>query len=130
MTIKELNKYRGYKKELSDLENRLSNCIEVTTVSGSSPEFPYIKRNHKVEGLTDKHLKQLQDAKTKSNTELLKLSSYIDTVTDPLLRTVFRLRFIDGLRWEAIADKIEGYTVYALKKQVYRYLKCTHMSQK
>ena len=53
-----------------------------------------------------------------------KLEQFINTVTDSNLRQMFTLRFVNGLPWEQVAAGIgEGYSVEAVRKAVYRYIK-------
>ena len=108
MTISELSKYRHYKREAERLRLRTKLEIVTDTVSGSSPEFPYTKHASKIEGVKQKHQRQLDTAYIKAYTEQIKLEEFIQTVDDPLVREIIRLRFEDGLKWEQVAIKIGG----------------------
>lgn len=123
MTIKDLSRYKHYKNEAERLRQRLKSEIVTDTVSGSSPEYPYTKHTINIEGLQEKHQKLLHTAYLRAYSEQIKLEEFIQSVDDPLVRDIIRLRFEDGLKWEQVADKIVGYTVDALKKRLYRYLR-------
>jgi hypothetical protein len=56
--------------------------------------------------------------------EYNRLTRYIATVEDSLMRQILRLRYIDGLSWAAVAIRIGGNnTASSVKKKAYRYLK-------
>ena len=95
MTIKELSRYKTLKAEAERLHQRLKSDIVTDTVAGSSPEYPYTKHSVKLSGIEKKCQDQLQRAYTKAYTELLKLEKYIQSVDDPLVRDIIRLRFIE-----------------------------------
>ena len=123
MTIKELSRYRYYKLEAERLRQKLKHELVTDTVTGSSPEFPYAKHTITIEGLEKKHQAQRRKAYLKAYSEQIKLEGYIQSVDDPLVREVIRLRFEECLKWEQVADKIVGYSEDALKKKLYRYVK-------
>ncbi len=126
MTIKQLSQYRHYQLEAEHLRKQLNTVSD--TVSGSSPEFPYTKHSIKLEGLQQKHQAQLHTAYLRAYSEQIKLEAFIQSVEDPLVRDIIRLKFIENkqngrpYRWDDLPDEIVGYTVDALKKRLYRYL--------
>lgn len=126
MTIKDLSRYKHYKNEAERLRQRLKSEIVTDTVSGSSPEYPYTKHSITIQGLQEKHQAQLHTAYLKAYSELIKLEQFVQSVNDPLVRDIIRLRFEDGLKWEQVADKIVGYTSEALRKRLIRYLRGKH----
>lgn len=121
MTIKELSQYRHYQLEAEHLRKQINTVTD--TVSGSSPEYPYTKHTITVEGLEQKHQSQLHTAYLKAYSEQIKLEEYIQSVDDPLVRDIIRLRFEDGLKWEQVAAKIGGgNSVTGLIMRLKRYL--------
>jgi len=124
LTIKELSRYKTLKNEAERLRQRLKSDIVTETVSGSSPEFPYCKHSVKVEGLIKRHQQQLHTAYLKAYTEQIKLEAYIQSVEDPLIRDIIRLRFEYGLKWDDVAAHIGGgNSADSLKMMICRYLK-------
>ena len=126
MTINQLKQYRGLIREIADLECRIQNDVVLFTVQGSAPQFPYNLHSRKLEHIPDgdnKYKEQLLVAKLKCKRLFSEINDFISSIEDSQLRQIFMYKYIDGLQWEQVADKIEGYTVYALKKKVYRHLK-------
>jgi len=132
LTIEQLKQYRDLKNEIADLEQRIENAVVMDSVQGSDAEFPHILHSVKLEGVPNgdnTYRVQLLEAKLKCKALFNEINDFINSIEDSQLRRIFRYRFVDGLQWEQVTDNIEGYTVYALKKKVYRYLKkCTHLS--
>ena len=52
-----------------------------------------------------------------------RLERYIQKIDDSQIRQIMTLRFVDGLRWEQVADELKGVTSESVKKQCYRYLR-------
>jgi len=122
LTIKELKQYQGLQNEIRSLEHRKN--VVTDTVSGSSPEHPYIQGPRTVKGVTEKYQAQLQKAYTRSYSELLKLNEFIDSIPDAQLREIFRYRFVDGYTWTKTAMLIGGgNTAECLIMKAKRYLK-------
>ena len=57
--------------------------------------------------------------------EKSRLERYIQGISDSLTRQIFRHRFVEGMKWEEVADSLVGVTSESAKKQCYRYIK-TH----
>ena len=53
--------------------------------------------------------------------ERSRLERYISDIPDSLTRQIFTLRFIEGLTWEDVADKI-GSSSYSVKHICYRFI--------
>lgn len=123
MTIKELSRYKTLKREADRLRQKLKAEITIDTVSGSSPEFPYCKHSVKAEGLIKRHQQMLYTSYLKAYTEQVKLEKYIQSVEDPLVRDIIRLRFEECLKWEQVAAKIKGNTKDSVRMILVRYFK-------
>ena len=51
------------------------------------------------------------------------IAAFVQTIRDPHIRTVFRLRFLRGLEWGEVADVIGGgNTASAVSNACYRYI--------
>ncbi|MDD6735723.1 MAG: hypothetical protein PUE13_05360 [Clostridiales bacterium] len=49
--------------------------------------------------------------------------SFIMSIDDPQTRLIFKLRCLNNLTWNAVADKVGGMnSEYTVKKRFYRYL--------
>lgn len=66
-----------------------------------------------------KKLVELEEARSK-------VTNYILAIDDCQTRLIFKLRCLDLLNWNAVADKVGGMnSEYSVKKRFYRYLeKC------
>lgn len=123
MTLKQLNQYRYLKKEVKQCEYKLKASIITDTVSGSSPEFPYIQGPRTVRGFPSKEQQELQEAYNRCYTEYLTLCSYINGVDDSQLRMIMRFKFIEGYSWVKTAMLIGGgNTADSCRKSVSRYI--------
>jgi len=120
MTIKQLSQYRHYQFEAEHLRKQLNTVSD--TVSGSSPEYPYTKHTITIEGLEQKHQAQLRTAYLKAYTEQIKLEAFIQSVEDPLVRDIIRLKFEDCLTWPQVEAQIPGSTKDSLRMLLVRYL--------
>jgi cysteine synthase len=122
LTEKELSQYRAIKKEIEDLNRRITETKESAvistfgTVKGSSKYFPYTPQNFKVEGVEPAEATQTQDKVSELlrqrevlRDELLKkqidIENYIAGIKDSSTRTIFRMYFIDGENQISIARK-------------------------
>ena len=108
MTVEELSQYRSLKKEIDELAEQVRRIECTDVVRGSDAEFPYIQHNIKVNGADSAMIqygelkKQLADCRE----EYRKLNHFINSIQDSETRRIFRLRYMEGLSWQAIAMRI------------------------
>lgn len=101
MTLKELSQLRYLKREIKQLEARLSRddkCYNQNNIA-----------------ITKNRLKQC-------DIELMSLNDYIAGCPDSLTRQILTYRFVDGLSWNQIAAHT-GITPAAAKMIAYRYIR-------
>lgn len=55
--------------------------------------------------------------------ERIRLERYISEISDSFMRQIFTYRFVNGLSWEQVANKMGSNTGDSAKKMCYRYLK-------
>ena len=126
MTVKELNQYRFLLGEIKYLERKINEQKVTVSVQGSAPEYPYILQNHTLEGIpacASGIVTKYRTARLRAEQELDKLIDYITDIPDSQIRQIFNLRFIDGYKWNTVADIVGGgNTEDSIKKAVYRYL--------
>ena len=116
-----LETYRATLVEIEVLEKHLDKLLkderewkQTETVKGSSSEFPYLPTVFKVSGFSFEdseavtEIKKLQK-QTKAKILQKKLTlerqkaaveCWLDSVTDPNIRCIIRLYYIQGLSWE------------------------------
>lgn len=124
MTLKQLNELSRLPGVIRTFEREISDDYAVDTVSGSSKEYPYIKRTVTIRGYTTEESAAKAAELTQLKHEYKKLTDYIDSIENKQLQVIFILRFIKSLSWRRIAFKIGGNnTEESVKKMVYRYIR-------
>lgn len=123
MTEKELSKYYYLKKEIQDLEERITKlgygvgAVEITDMpKGVSNTNNTIQQ--KVAELREKYI----EARVSALEEYLKIENYIMTIEDVEIRTMMRLRFLDLKSWEVIGREYYCDRRTASRK-VHKYIK-------
>lgn len=145
MTKEELSQLFYLDKEIKSLKHRkevLETDLEtlnqtVDSVLGSEHQEPFRLHSVKVEGIaiTDKKKwlsikAELQDVKNlielnyeKQVFEYNRLNRYIQSVNDSFIRQILELRFIEMLKWNDVADAIDGNnTENSVKQACRRYI--------
>ena len=128
MTLQELSRHVKLLEQLADAEDLLAS-LEVAALPGAQvftglPRAPGISDsvgNMAVEiAAVKEHIRALKTEITRSE---VAVAAFIDTIGDPLLLVIFRLRFIRGLTWKETAAAVGGRnTEETVKKTCYRYL--------
>lgn len=144
MTTQELSKLIGIENEIKLLHKEIEELSTPRTedrygtdgVLSSSKEIPYQQRIQLVQGyathvlpLSAELKEKIKERKERLKNELIrreeermKLEQYICSIPDSLTRQIFRLRFIEGKRWNEIADAVGGKnTEDSVRKAVTRY---------
>lgn len=125
-------------EEIKDIENRLKNIekrektIIVDSVTGSEKEFPYIKRNFRVNGIDNKvfgsktkrqYKKMLKSKKNKYEKMIKQIEYELNYIKDSEIRRIIRYRYYDKLSWIQIQIKMQYNSEDKARKQLERYLK-------
>jgi len=139
MDKRELEQLRYIKKEIEYTQRRVDMADELvekwttsTVVEGSLPFFPYTKHRIRVRGIDmagyeqeAKKLRRKWRAKLRKLTKKIgEATEYIESIADSEMRMLLTLRYVEGLSWQNIAQKIgvqgDG---SAERKRVERFLK-------
>lgn len=71
----------------------------------------------------EKKRRLLQRKTARLERELEKLTRFIESADDPLMRMILKYRYLYGLSWTAVAMRVGGgNTAESVKKRAYRYL--------
>lgn len=126
MTIKELSQLYYLRHEIEQEERRIQSLREkATSITASVTGMPHSG------GIADKTAiaADIADCEmliaAKQNEAIVmyrRLTNYIYGIDDSLTRQIFKARFVDGLKWEQVADKCGG-SAASVKMTVYRYIK-------
>lgn len=121
MEEKELSRYFYLKKEIEDIEERLSKL----GYGVGSPSFnEMINSTHnssiqeRIMELKDKYI----EARVSALEQYIKIEDYIKSVDDNEMRLVLRYRFIDLKKWDEI-DKLLNNGYNYSKKKYYKWRK-------
>lgn len=117
MTKEELLRYRKVSYEIELLKMQLQKVEpEFTTdsVTGSYIDFPYTQHNIKISGYdTDSYKKRVSGITNRLNKKLNELIEekdnlieFIYSLDDSSLRQILIYKYIDGLPWKDIGDKM------------------------
>ena len=139
MTKGELEQFRDLKEEIEELECKIANLLskygQVVTdkVRASSKEFPYIETSVKITGIdfagdkkkqiqiADKRL-LLNQRKAQAERLELRITTYINSITESRIRRMMEYKYIEGRTWEEIGRILHCDRTTAEKK-VSRYLR-------
>lgn len=137
MTIKELSKLFYLNKEIIILSKELLEITEIgATVLDGMPKGS--STTSKVEMITVKKeelRKEIVDAQLEYIDKRVRIETYINSIDDPKIRLIARLRFVEFKSWYDIADEITPYgkelvDPTAPLNMMKRYLKKTSKTNK
>ena len=129
MNKEELSKIAAIQKEIKIIQQQISNidCNKFyrhDSVTGSEPNFPYIKRAIGIKGYDyDAYYTKLDrlNKKLKRKLEALmderdRVLDYIETVPDSIMRQILMLKYINGMTWKQIGAEI-GYSARSIRRK-------------
>lgn len=111
ITKKMLDNYQKYKREIPLLRAELDNMKTTDAGYGNSTVFDYrsgYPKPQSVVGFDRERYIRRQKALSERETTLQTVEKWIDEIPDTETRVVFRMRYIEGKKWEKIAKKL-GY---------------------
>lgn len=125
MTLQRLNEHLNMVIQLQEATAILSSLQVV-----KAPNYDGMPHSHQVSRSTEniafalrrqmKAVKVLEKRVQQSEKEV---RQFIDSIEDPRTQIIFDLRFLCGLKWDAVASMIGGgNTTEAVKSCCYRYL--------
>ena len=110
MTMKRLEQYRVLRREIEHDEERISALGEMRQAVCRYGNR--IQTNRHADSVADyvEYLEQisqyLYQNKTRCAMELLCILDFINQIQDSQLREIFKLRFLDGYAWGAVARRL------------------------
>lgn len=129
MNADDLKNIRKLRHEVTGLEmliKDISGEVVKDVVTGSSPNFPYGKHKIVIRGADNKRIHSTRIRLIKKRNKLQRaieeVENYLETVTDPEMRNILRLRYEKGMSWMEVA-RVCGSTEKAVQKRAERFLK-------
>ena len=128
-----LKQYENITKEIAELKLEIAEKRAKVTdiVSGSSRQFPYIKRGIPISGSMDtdetRQLQQKLSQKILSlQKEKLEIENFLTQITDSEIRRIIRLRYMERKTWQQVANRLNrACTADYARKKLKRFLeKC------
>ena len=121
MTKEDLEQLCDLREEISELEYKIARLCSMGSrivsdkVQASSKEFPYVQTTVKIEGIDfagnqrNKRLIMqkrllLQQRKDYAEELELRITRYINSISDSGIRRMIDYKYIDGYTWEKIGD--------------------------
>lgn len=139
MTKEDLEQLCDLRKEIAELEHKIARLssrgsrIVSDKVQASSKDFPYVQTTVKIEGYDyvgdQKSRKQLrkkrillQQRKEQAEALELRITQYINSISDSGIRRMIDYKYIEGYTWEKIG-RIFHCDRTTAEKRVSNYLK-------
>lgn len=107
MSEKELSQYYYLKKEIKSLEDKIEEFGD--GVGAVRIKETMINVNPSLESIQEKRMlliNQLIDARLTALEKYLEIERYIESVDDPEIRMIMRLRFLDLKDWYTIGEEL------------------------
>lgn len=140
-TENSFERYQKLKMEQKRLNDRMEclfaerDCIRsrivIDSVVASDKDFPYTAHVSKVEGLPDdsdshdnhlirKEIERIKRLQRENDTALSEIREMVDSIEDEIIKAIITYRFIDGLSWRDVAQRMGGNNTEASAKMAYR----------
>ena len=128
MTIKELSQLYFLNLEIEKQKQRLAELE--SDAFNTTPQLTVMPSGTCVNDKVGMYAAEIADLKELISLNIQKcwyernrLERYIQGIDDSQIRQILTLRFVEGLKWEEVADELKGVTSESVKKQCYRYIR-------
>lgn len=127
MDRKTLEQYPDVVADIADTEAEIKlltgRSIEIDTVRGSMPDFPYVSHLITIAGVTDSaELRQKQQELAELKRLKREMDDFISHLPNRRIRRIVILKAVKRVRWRAISDVV-GMTENAVKQAYHRAFK-------
>lgn len=127
MTLKELSQLYYLDREIKLDRERLAE-LRSDLMNPKSPSYDGMPKSPNPDPAMERCVAEIADLEAIIQAKIeqrvydrSRLERYISDIPDSLTRQIFTLRFIEGLTWEDVADKI-GSSSYSVKHICYRFI--------
>lgn len=101
---------------LTDRAHSITSSLKDVCVRGGGGS---IQKDDFLVSIADE-VERLLEAKKATTQRILDVESFIDRLHDPRHRRILHLRYVQGLRWERIAEAMTSGHIYYSERQIYR----------
>ena len=101
---------------LADRAHSITSSLKDVCVRGGGGS---VQKDDFLVGIADE-VERLLEAKKDTTQRILDVESFIDRLHDPWHRRILHLRYVQGLRWERIAEAMTSGHSYYSERQIYR----------
>lgn len=101
---------------LTDRAHSITSSLKDVCVRGGGGS---VQKDDFLVGIADE-VERLLEAKKDTTQRILDVESFIDRLHDPRHRRILHLRYVQGLRWERIAEAMTSGHIYYSERQIYR----------
>ena len=101
---------------LTDRAPSITSSLKDVCVRGGGGS---VQKDDFLVGIADE-VERLLEAKKDTTQRILDVESFIDRLHDPRHRRILHLRYVQGLRWERIAEAMTSGHIYYSERQIYR----------
>ena len=127
MDRKTLEQYPDVVADIADTEAEIKlltgQAIEIDTVRGSMPDFPYVSHPITIAGVTDSaELRQKQQELAELKRLKREMDDFISHLPNRRIRRIVTLKAVKRERWQYIADRL-GATEYSVQHAYYNVFK-------
>lgn len=107
MTKEELKEYKSLLREIRYIGSELREYERTAIVTGSSQEYPYIKRRFSVNASEDRY-NLLIEREKRCKEKKEEIEKYIDSIKSSQVRLIISMRYIKGFSWTKISIELGG----------------------
>lgn len=130
MTLKELSQLYHLTREIQ-MDRERQEALRAKEAAPGSLDYSGMPKSRNSENYIERYTDEIMELDAiisakiiQSMVERRRIERYIADIPDSLTRQIFTLRFVDGLSWLQVANKIGGdNTEDSVKKTCYRYIK-------
>lgn len=115
MTIDELKSYKALKAEYAELTLNVHSVSD--SVQGSMQDYPCSRRIDGTEMGSVEILRRMSDIKHK----ISEIENYINSIEDIQIRSIFRMKYINGKTNQNIAMKLGYRDEGTIRKKIRKY---------
>ena len=111
MTRQELESLKPLKAEIESIKAQIQNLEVITdSVTGSLSEHPWTEQHCKIRGVDQRQytrlIAKLHITMGQLCEKVQALEAWLEEVADPEMRAILRMRYVEGLSWQGISDKM------------------------